>query len=155
MVFQAAGQPGCDRRPREIPRGGPNGSLLSTRACNLEVPCSSPGRAGYLSSWLCILSVPTVQRHGVYSAAYGTAVYYKEPLKSFKIRVGKRDAWGVLLSRYFHDSTESDVKQHSLYPLPPQGQSQPSLQKDKSMPRQYSDHIDLQYSLHFYPPAGT
>ena len=29
----------------------------------------------------------TVQRHGVYSAAYGT-VHYKEPLKSFEIRVG-------------------------------------------------------------------
>ena len=28
----------------------------------------------------------TVQRHGVYSAAYG-AVDYKEPLKSFKIRL--------------------------------------------------------------------
>ena len=30
----------------------------------------------------------TVQRHGVYSAAYGT-VHYKEPLKSFEIRVGQ------------------------------------------------------------------
>ena len=29
----------------------------------------------------------TVQRHGVHSAAYGT-VHYKEPLKSFEIRVG-------------------------------------------------------------------
>ena len=29
----------------------------------------------------------TVQRHGVYSAAYGT-VHYKEPLKSFETRVG-------------------------------------------------------------------
>ena len=29
----------------------------------------------------------TVQRHGVYSAAYGT-VHYKEPLKSFEIREG-------------------------------------------------------------------
>ena len=29
----------------------------------------------------------TAQRHGVYSAAYGTA-HYKEPLKSFEIRVG-------------------------------------------------------------------
>ena len=29
----------------------------------------------------------TVQRHGVYSAAYGTG-HYKEPLKSFEIRVG-------------------------------------------------------------------
>ena len=29
----------------------------------------------------------TVQRYGVYSAAYGTA-HYEEPLKSFEIRVG-------------------------------------------------------------------
>ena len=36
----------------------------------------------------CAYTVPqTVQRHGVYSAAYGT-VHYKEPLKSFEIRVG-------------------------------------------------------------------
>ena len=31
----------------------------------------------------------TVQRHGVYGTAYGT-VHYKEPLKSFEIRVGLR-----------------------------------------------------------------
>ena len=29
----------------------------------------------------------TVQRYGVYSAVYGT-LHYKEPLKSFEIRVG-------------------------------------------------------------------
>ena len=45
----------------------------------------------------------TVQRHGVYSAAYGT-VHYKEPLKSFKIRVGH--SHGFLLSRYCHDCAE-------------------------------------------------
>ena len=56
----------------------------STGACNLGVPGSNPGRDGYLSSWLCICSIQTVQRHGVYSAAYGT-VHYKEPLKSFEI----------------------------------------------------------------------
>ena len=34
-----------------------------------------------------------VQMHGVYSAAYVT-VHYKEPLKSFEIRVGHRAGFG-------------------------------------------------------------
>ena len=37
-------------------QAGPDGSFVSTGACNLEVPGSNPGRAGYLSSWLCIYS---------------------------------------------------------------------------------------------------
>ena len=62
------------------------------RACNLEVPGSNPGRAGYLSSWLCIYSAPNCSNAwSVYSAAYAT-VYYKEPLKSFEIRVGHSSA---------------------------------------------------------------
>ena len=36
----------------------------------------------------------TVQRPGVYGAAYGT-VHYKEPLKSFKIRVGHSPGFGL------------------------------------------------------------
>ena len=36
----------------------------------------------------------TVQRHGVYSAAYGT-VHYKEPLKSFERRVGHSLGFGL------------------------------------------------------------
>ena len=36
----------------------------------------------------------TVQRHGVYSAAYGT-VPYKEPLKSFEIRLGNSPGFGL------------------------------------------------------------
>ena len=36
----------------------------------------------------------TVQRHGVYSAAYGT-VHYKEHLKSFEIRVGHSPGFGL------------------------------------------------------------
>ena len=36
----------------------------------------------------------TVQRYGVYSAAYGI-VHYKEPLKSFKIRVGHSPGFGL------------------------------------------------------------
>ena len=63
-------------------KAGPNGSFVSTGACNLEVPGSNPGRAGYLSSWTAYTVLQTVQRPGVYSAAYGT-VDYIEPLKSF------------------------------------------------------------------------
>ena len=37
----------------------------------------------------------TVQRHGVYSAAYGT-VHYKKTLKSFEIRVGHSSDFGLL-----------------------------------------------------------
>ena len=37
---------------------GPAGSFVSTGACNPEIPGSNPGRAGYLSSWLCIYSAP-------------------------------------------------------------------------------------------------
>ena len=36
----------------------------------------------------------TVQRNGVYSAAYGT-VHYKEPLKSFEIKVGHSPGFGL------------------------------------------------------------
>ena len=36
----------------------------------------------------------TFQRHGVYSAAYGT-VHYKEPLKSLEIRVGHSPGLGL------------------------------------------------------------
>ena len=36
----------------------------------------------------------TVQRPGVYSGAYGT-VHYKEPLKSFEIRVGHSPGFGL------------------------------------------------------------
>ena len=57
-------------------------------ACSLEVPGSNPGRAGYLSSWLCRYSAPNCSKAcSVYSATYAT-VYYKEPLNTFEIRVG-------------------------------------------------------------------
>ena len=35
-----------------------DGSSVSTRVCNLEVPDSNPDRAGYLSSWFCVYSAP-------------------------------------------------------------------------------------------------
>ena len=50
---------------------GPEGSFVSTGACNLGAPGSHPDRDGYLSSWLCIYSAPSYSKHGVYSAAYG------------------------------------------------------------------------------------
>ena len=65
---------------------GLDGAFVSIGACNLEVPCSNPGQAGYLSSWLCIYSAPNFAWR-VYSAAYGT-VHYQQTLKSFEIRVG-------------------------------------------------------------------
>ena len=40
------------------------------------------------------LSEGFIQRHGVYSAAYGT-VHCKEPLKSFEIRVGQSPGFGL------------------------------------------------------------
>ena len=43
----------------------------------------------------CAYTVPqTVQRPGEYSAAYGT-VHYKEPLKSFEIRIGHSPGFGL------------------------------------------------------------
>ena len=43
----------------------------------------------------CVYTVlQTGQRHGVYSAACGT-VHYKEPLKSFEIRVGHSSGFGL------------------------------------------------------------
>ena len=59
---------------------------MSTGACSLGVPGSNPCRGGYLSSWLCICSAPNCSK--TWSAAYGT-VHYKEPLKSFEIKVGQ------------------------------------------------------------------
>ena len=55
----------------------------------------------------------TVQRHGVYSAVYGS-VHYKEPLKSFKIRVGH--STGFILSRYclnVQNATSSNIYIHT------------------------------------------
>ena len=71
----------CQTQVSALLVAGPDGSFVSTGACNLEVPGSNPGQAWYVSSWLCIYMLQTVQRHGMYSAAYG-AVHYKEPLKS-------------------------------------------------------------------------
>ena len=90
---------------------GYTGSFVSTGACNLEVPGSNPGRAGYLLSWLCIYSDPICSPgYGVYSAVYGT-VHYKEPLKSFEIRVGHNLGFGLPSVAILPQCAESDVKQ--------------------------------------------
>ena len=52
----------------------------------------------------------TVKMYGVYSAAYGT-VHYKEPLKSFEIRVGHSPGFGLSSVAILLCSAESDVKQ--------------------------------------------
>ena len=71
-------------------KAGPDGPFVSTGACRLEVPDSNPGRAGYLSSWLCIYSSPNS------SKAWWSVqpVHWKEPLKSFEIKVGHSPGFG-------------------------------------------------------------
>ena len=59
---------------------GPNGSFVSTGACNLEVPGSNPGRDIICHCSCACTVLQTVQRIGVYSAVYGTE-HYKEPFK--------------------------------------------------------------------------
>ena len=89
-----------------------DGSIVSTGACNLRIPVG-PDICHH--GWAHTV-IQTVQRPGVYSAAYGT-VHYKEPLKSFEIRVGYCS--GFLLSRFCHDCApdcaENDVKQYSRW----------------------------------------
>ena len=78
------------------------GSFVSTGACNLEVPVSNPVGPDICHRGCAYTVLQTVQRNGVYSAAYGTVHYnygtvqYKEPLKSFKIRVGHSLGFGLL-----------------------------------------------------------
>ena len=80
---------------------GPDGSFVSTGACNLEVPGSNPsqhGQTGYLSSWLYhVYSAPNCflkAWSSLNSAAYGT-VHYKEYLKPFEIKVGHSPVFGL------------------------------------------------------------
>ena len=55
----------------QVAVAGPDGSFKSTGACNLDVPGSNPGRGCG-----CAYTVlQTVQRPGVYGAAYGTLHY--------------------------------------------------------------------------------
>ena len=62
-------------------------SLTSvTIRANLEVPDSNPGRTRYLLSWLGKCSAPYCSKAWSVQCVYAT-VHYKEPLKSFKIRV--------------------------------------------------------------------
>ena len=71
---------------------GPDGSFVSTEACNLEVPGSSSGRAGYLTSWLCICSVPNCSKVWIVQCCLWDCTINtdKEPLNLFEIRVGHR-----------------------------------------------------------------
>ena len=57
----------------------------------------------------------SVQRHGVYSAAYGRpTVHYKEPLKSLEIRVGHSHGFGLPSVAILPHCAKSDVKHYSL-----------------------------------------
>ena len=116
------------------------------------VPSSNPGRAGYLSSWLCIYSAPncsnvwsvqcslwycpanTRHLYNIYTTSAQRlrrwsniasshtnvlcllGVHYKEPLKSFEIRVGHIPAFGLPSVAILPQCVESDVKQYSLFP---------------------------------------
>ena len=72
----------------------PDGSFVSTGACNLEVLGSNPAEPDICHGGCAYTVIQTVQRQGVYSAAYGT-VHYKEPLKYFEIRVGHSPGFGL------------------------------------------------------------
>ena len=57
----------------------------------------------------------TVQRHEVYSAAYGT-VHHKKTLKSFEIRVEHSPGFGLRSVAILPKCAENDVEQYSLTP---------------------------------------
>ena len=74
---------------------GPNGSFISTGACNLGYRLVRISVGTDICHRGCAYTVlQTVQRHGVYNAAYGN-VHYKEPLKSFEKRVGHSPGFGL------------------------------------------------------------
>ena len=76
------------------PLAGPDGSFVSAWACNLGVPGSNLGWSDICHRGCAYTVLQTVQNHEVYNAAYGT-VHYKEPLKSFEIRVGHGPDFGL------------------------------------------------------------
>ena len=76
----------------------------------MKVPGSNPGRG-------CAYTVlQTFQICGVYSVGYG-ALHYKEPLKSFEIRVGNSPGFGLPSVAILPKCAESDVKQYTLKSL--------------------------------------
>ena len=80
--------------------------------CHLEVPGSSPGRADICHRVCAYTALQAVPRHGVYSAVYDT-VHYKEPLKSFEIRVGHSPGFGLRSVAILPQCAESNVKQYT------------------------------------------
>ena len=93
--------------------GPPDGFFVSTGSCNLEVSGSNPGRAGYLSSWLCINSAPILYNKYIIIIVHNI-VHYKEPLKPFEIRKRHRPGFGFFSVAILPQCAESDVKQYSL-----------------------------------------
>ena len=73
---------------------GPDGSFVSTRALAWRYQVRIPVGPDICHCGCAYTVLQTVQRPGVYSAAYGT-VHYKEPLKSFEIRVGHCPGCGL------------------------------------------------------------
>ena len=73
---------------------GPDGSSVSSGACGLEYQVRIPVGKDICHRGCAYTVLQTVQKHGVYSVAYGT-VHYKEPLKSFEIKVGHSPNFGL------------------------------------------------------------
>ena len=73
---------------------GPDGSFVSTGACNLVYQVQIPVGTDICHRGCAFTVLQTVQRPAVYSAADGT-VHYKEPWKSFEIRVGHTPGFGL------------------------------------------------------------
>ena len=72
------GQKPTDKNPTLDNISGRDGSFVLTGACMVRIPFGLD-----ICNHSCAYTVlQTVQRHGVYNAAYDT-VHYKEPLKSF------------------------------------------------------------------------
>ena len=73
---------------------GPDGSFVSLVLVTWGYQVRIPGSPDICHRGCAYTVLQTVQRHSVYSAAYGT-VHYKEPLKSFKRRVGHSPGFGL------------------------------------------------------------
>ena len=72
---------------------GPDGSFVSSGLVTWRYQVRIPVGPDICRCGCAYTVLQTVQRPGMYSAAYGT-VHYKEPSKSFEIRVGHSPGFG-------------------------------------------------------------
>ena len=73
---------------------GPDGSFVSTGAYTWRYQARIPVRTDIYHRGCAYAVLQTVQRHGVYSDAYGS-VHYKKSIKSSEIRVGHSPGFGL------------------------------------------------------------